>query len=232
MEQGVVQQVTAEFMQAEKIVGGASSFSRSIQKIFKELNSLKGVIPWHRSDLYEEVQHAIKYLMKNTRTRITKEMINEFGEIVTIYKGKPTKINVDLHHIINFEVELVENLTKGGHEFVIKGGHYPVSCKLLEKTGLVNIKKIKTLKNGAKQYILENVFTGDCFPKTELIEEWGLKKSLGYALEILQDPDGVIDKAKKRGWYKSGVTKEGHKVAVIFDELEDGTIDLITFWLQ
>lgn len=156
--------------------------------------------------------------------------MDKFSKIKTVYKGQPVTVNVDLKHIMNVEYSFAHDTDVSGYVLNLTGGHFPGSCKALEEVGLVKIKKIKVLNNGCEQYLIKNILTDQVYPKTEFLAGWDIAKIIELGLEVLEDTSAVDNAAKNRGILRAGVTKDGYKISIIFDQISEAEIDLITMW--
>jgi len=198
VEQGVVKQTTVEFMQAEKVVGGARIIPRPLKLLLEEIKKkYQGVIPSHCKDLKKEFKEALKLLEQQLKNPKLEQIKKLHAQKVI----NNTLVKAELDHIYNFELNLRNSRKAGGFILDITGGHYPGVCEALEKTGLIKIIKKEELITRAIDYKFIDILTGKEFYKTEFPLHWTEDKLTKAVWEVYEFGK---DDVSKKGHYRKG----------------------------
>ncbi|MCX5923690.1 MAG: hypothetical protein NTU89_03950, partial [Candidatus Dependentiae bacterium] len=233
-QEAKIKYAVTELMEAEgkaaRAAQGALQGLRPFEQVVAEVRELGGMIHFENVKLIEEVKEWIDLILHKINQPAGNLIFEKLGKIKTCYKGQPISVNVNLNHVLNCEYKIVKNAVNDCISIELQGGHMAGTCKALERAGVVKIKKVRMLSSGCEQYILENIMTGKVYTKTEFLTIWDAEKIVNSGLEILNDFTAIDEVAKVRGFVRAGVTSDGHKISIVFDQISEFEVDLITMW--
>lgn len=175
-EHGMIEQITTQFMEAEKTLASTPLIApRPLKVLIDEIKSFPGgIIPKQNKKLINEVKKAFKETENQLKSTKLPLLRKQFQSKVIDNK----QVHVALDHIYNFELKLKHSNKSQGFIMQITGGHMPGVCEALEQTGLIKIIKKDHLPSGATNYYLQNTTTGKILnePKTTFPSAWNEEK--------------------------------------------------------
>ena len=201
VENGVVKRVTAEFMEAEKAIGGASGLTsviaqlKDVMKRAQKVLNKDGAIPLAHKKIKDELKFVLNALEKELKHVELEKLRRLYGQ----KKIDDKVVRLAIDHILNFEFSVEKNNKVQGYLLEISGGHLSGVCEALEQTGLVEIVGEKTYPNGVVDYRLKNGLNGQIFkePKTMFPKDWSAEKILKATWEVYED-NSIIKEASSQ----------------------------------
>lgn len=217
-EEGAAE-ILSEFLEAENYLSKADRTTRPLRVLIDEIRNVhKGVIPFDRIDLLEELRVVLKEIQLRMQTHVSSEFLKKYARRVIDKNGKKYDINLDINHMLNVEFNFLKKKSLGGYKIDIKGGHFSGKCKILEEVGLVKVIKKKKLRDGRVKYLLENNFTGELFYKTEFARNWSAQKIVESAWNIFEI--GAISPGEQGKFVKKAMI-EGIEMSIVVKYYEE-----------
>ncbi len=226
IEQGVVKQTTAEFMQAENKLSSMGIILRPLKVIIDEVKQFKnGVIPFHRVDLKKELEVALKLIQKRLENCSLKELRKLYSRKIILENGKKYDVNLLIDHVLNFEFSMPKRNIIGGFELQLSGGHAAGIWSLLEIEGLVSIEKVEQLSNGCIKYSIKETFSNKTYTKTEFPLTWSYEKILQNAWEVFEKGRDI---SASQGKQAKALTINNVEMSIILKRHNDFCSNIIT----
>lgn len=246
-------QEVAEISKSLEVSSISTIATRPLAEIISEITTnFGGKIPLSNPTLCEEVEAAIKKLIKKANIVIDEKFKKASSWKMIEEGGTRKKVNLDIEHIINYGVEFVQNEAEGFMTITFKGGHLAGSTEALAAKGLIRIVDMKMLPNGCMEYSFQDFLANspnDCikrdfcdlsinkhFTKTEFPAHWDYKKLVQSCWEVYEKPliSDYIEQAPKV--IREGMTSDSFKMSLIMKNpkqklnmpLAQSTINIIT----
>ena len=218
-EHGVVKRVTAEFMEAEKAIGGATGLAsvvvqlKDVMKRVRRVLNKDGAIPL----AYKKIKDELKFVLNALEKEIKHVELEKLRRLYGQKKIDDRVVRLAIDHILNFEFKVKMSNKAQGFILNLGGGHLSGVCEVLEQIGLVEIVGKKTYPNGVVDYRLKNGLNGQIFKeqKTMFPEDWSAEKILKATWEVYET--GVDIVTEKGSCFKTKV-------------IED--VEIIVYWGQ
>ena len=221
VEHGVAKRATAEFMEAEKVIGGASGLAsviaqlKDVMKRAQKVLNKDGAIPLAHKKIKDELKFVLNALEKELKHVELEKLRRLYGQ-----KKIDNKVaRMALDHILNFEFNVEKYNAVQGYVVEVSGGHLSGVCEALEQTGLVEIVGKKTYPNGVVDYRLKNSLNGLIFKEVKSVfpQSWGAEKILKATWEVYEDTSLKIKDAKGGKLSKIKVI-DGVEIAIYWSE--------------
>jgi len=232
-QEATAKHVLAELMEAEgqaaRAAQGVARGLRPFDVVAAEVRALNGIIPVDNAQLLAEIMEWIEIKLKDVSLDINCFSLEMFNNVQCLHNGTLKTIKFKFNHFVNFELAVQDVVV--GNQIVIHGGHLSGSCERLARTGLVRIMKECTLKGGCRQFILEDLITGRCFPKTEFPLEWSLEEISTSLIESFDNIIGLEKNANKPGAFVRRVRRcDGFELSFVYEPVDNQILNIITIW--
>lgn len=193
---------------------------RPISEIQKDIAKYGGKIPLHDIALCEEVKKCIQTILEEINCKIDRAFKKDYSRRVTKINNKTFDHNLMLEHVINCEVNFIENIKEGVLRINFNGGHLAGTTEKLHANGLIKILDKKKLPNGCYQYSFENLFSGKVFSKTEFPSSWDYKKIVNSIWEVYENPKSFTSLGKDGKLLKNLVIDD-YNIQIVIKKLDE-----------
>jgi len=224
IEQGVVKQSNAEFMQAEKAIGSSRAVPRPLKVLLDEIQTKhNGVIPVYCRTLRKECKEILKLVEQEFKKR-NLEKLNTLRQLYGQKKIDGRLVKLSFDHICNVELGLQYSSEHGGFILKVGGGHLPGTCEALEKIGLVKVINKKQLATGTIDYIIQDICSGKLSTKTELAVTWTEEKLLKAVWEIFDHPiQADVLSTNDKHYIRKGIV-DGYEMNIVLDLIDNNQV--------
>lgn len=172
---------------AEIVVKESKILTRSVSEIFSEIiNNCGGKIPLNNVALCEEVEIVTRQLLKQANCIMDTKLKQHFSSKWIIENGMKKRVNMNLNHVLNYEVEFIKNRRLGIMEIEFTGGHLAGSTEALAETGLIKIIDKRQLPTGCLEYDCISI-SGRKFTKTEFHVSWTQEMVAQHSWDLFEN---------------------------------------------